>query len=63
MPRFLVRRFYSGYCEYEIEANDESEAYEKSKGLPIKTDEIISTLEAWAEADEVENNYNDGKNR
>ena len=53
MQKFLVRRFYSGYCEHEIEAENEDKAYEKSRGLPIKTDEIIETLEAWAEADEV----------
>lgn len=59
MQKYLVRRFYSGYCEYEIEAESEYEAYEKSRGLPIKNAEIIETLEAWVEVDEVE--YSAGK--
>ncbi len=54
MQRYLVRRFYSGYCEYEIEAENEEEAYERSKVLPIKTGEIVATLEAWVECDEVD---------
>jgi len=50
--KYQVRRYYSGYYEYEIDAENEDEAYEKSKGFS-KTDEIIETLEEWVECDEI----------
>lgn len=52
--KFLVKRYYSGYCTHEIEAKTEEKAYEQSKELPINQDEIIETLEEWNECDEVD---------
>lgn len=57
--KFSVRRFFSGFCSYEIDADDEISAYEKAKALLIDEDEILSTLKDWKECDEVipENDY------
>ena len=52
--KFLVRRYYSGFCTYEVEAEDEDAAYNIARHLPIDEDEILSTLEDWRHADEVE---------
>jgi hypothetical protein len=52
--KFIVRRYYSGYCSYEIEAENEDEAYEKAINLPIDESEVLSTLEEWRECDQVE---------
>ena len=52
--KFLVRRFYSGYCTYEVEAENEDAAYNIAINLPIDEDEVLSTLEDWRHADEVE---------
>ena len=49
-----VRRFYSGYCTYEVEAENEDAAYNVAMGLPIDEGEILSTLEDWRHADEIE---------
>lgn len=52
--KFIVRRYFSGYCTNEIEAPDKETAYEKATNLPVKQDEILSTLEEWKDCDEVE---------
>ena len=52
--KFFVKRYYSGYCTHEIEAETEEKAYELSKELSINQDEIFETLEEWNECDEVE---------
>ena len=52
--KFFVRRYYSGFCTHEVEAADEDAAYEIARDLPIDEDEILSTLEDWRHADEVE---------
>jgi len=51
--KFLVRRYFSGYCTYEIEAHDEETAYHASFHEPLKTDEILQTLQDWRDCDEV----------
>ena len=51
--KFLVRRYFSGFCSNEIDADDDNSAYEKAKALPIDEDEILSSLEDWKECDEV----------
>ena len=52
--KFLVRRYYSGFCTHEVEAEDEAAAYDIARNLPIDEDEILSTLEDWRHADDVE---------
>ena len=52
--RYLVRLYYSGYCTYEIEAENEEFAFNTARSLPIDEDEILSNLEDWQLADEIE---------
>ena len=52
--RFLIRKYYSGYCSYEIEANDENQAYEMVGKFPINYDEILEMLQDWEECNEIE---------
>ena len=54
----MVRRYFSGYCTYKIEAPDENTAYEKARNMPIREDEILATLEDWEDCDEVEPDVN-----
>lgn len=56
--KFFVRRYFSGFCTYEINADDEDLAYEKAKNLPIDEAEILSNLEGWEDCDEVESEIN-----
>ena len=51
--KFIVRKYYSGFCSYEVDAIDEESAYEKTKSSPINENEILSSLEAWKDCDEV----------
>lgn len=56
--KFEIKIYYSGFCTYEIEAQDEAEAILKARKLPVNQNEIITNLENWEEADtatEVEN--------
>jgi hypothetical protein len=53
MKQFKVDIFFSSFCTYEIEAEDESEAIEKARNMKINESEILSNLEAWNEADSV----------
>ena len=52
--KFIIRRYFSGFCEDEIEANDGFDAILIARNLPIKTDEILMSLEEWEEADDAE---------
>jgi hypothetical protein len=52
--KFLIRKYYSGYCTHEIEAKNEDIAYELARKLPIKQSEILETLEEWDDCDEIE---------
>ena len=51
--KFLVYKYYSGYCTYEVEASDEDQAYEMIKEMPPNHDEVSETLEEWEECNEV----------
>jgi len=51
--KFIVRKYFSGFCSYEVDAPDKEYAYEKTKSLPVKEDEILNSLEEWKECDEV----------
>ena len=52
--KFIVSRYYSGFCTNTIEAENESEAIEKARKLPVDEDEILCSLEDWKDADDVE---------
>lgn len=56
--KFEVKIFYSGFCTYEVEAQNGYEAILKARKLAINENEILSNLENWKEADtftEIEN--------
>lgn len=52
--KFDVKIYYSGFCSYQIEAQDENNAIQKARSMQIKENEIISNLENWKEADTAE---------
>lgn len=49
--KFKINIYYSGFCTYEVLAENESEAILKARSLPINQKEILSTIENWEEAD------------
>ena len=51
--KFIVIKYYSGFCSYQVDETDEESAYEKTKSSPINENEILSSLEAWKDCDEV----------
>jgi hypothetical protein len=51
--KFIVTKYFSGFCSYRVDATDEESAYEKTRSLPINGNEILSSLEAWKDCDEV----------
>ena len=53
MKKFSVNIYRSGFCNYSIEAKDESEAIELARKLPTNNHELLSNLEVWEEADEA----------
>ena len=59
--KYEVLRFYSSFVSYEIEADSEEKAYNKTKELKIDLTELQNNLENWEEADEIiepEENHN-----
>ena len=52
--KYLVRKYYSGYCTYEIEANNQEQAYEMVEEMPVNYYEVFETLEDWEECNEIE---------
>jgi len=53
LKQFNVNIYHSGFCNSTIEANDEFEAVELARKLPINNDELMSNLEVWEETDEA----------
>jgi len=51
--KFEVKVYYTGFCVYSIEAQDEAGAIIKARNLPIIQNEVISNLENWEDADTV----------
>lgn len=56
MKKYNVQVYYSTFCSYEIEANEEQEALLKARKIGFfgKEKELIMNLENWEEADLVE---------
>ena len=63
MKVFEVKIFYSGFCTYEIEAENEEQAINKARNLEININEILSTLKNWEEADEAFEIENKDRNK
>ncbi|MDR2484224.1 MAG: hypothetical protein LBD55_02375 [Treponema sp.] len=51
MKKYEVTIYYSGFCSYVIEAESAEAAIEKGRGIDINTNEILTNLENWKEAD------------
>ena len=51
--KYEIKKYYSTFVSYEIEADTEEEAYNKTKELEIDLIELQNNLENWKEADEI----------
>ncbi|MDR3611250.1 MAG: hypothetical protein P4L27_11850 [Ignavibacteriaceae bacterium] len=51
--KYEVKRYYSSFVSFEIEADSEEEAYNKTQELKIDFTELQNNLENWEEADEI----------
>lgn len=51
---YLIKRYFSGFCTNQVQAENDDEALEIARRLPIDYDEICQTLENWEDCDEVE---------
>jgi len=51
--KYEVKKYYSSFVTYEIEANSKEEALDKTKELEINLIELHNNLESWKEADEI----------
>jgi hypothetical protein len=51
--KYEVKRYYSSFVSFEIEADSEEEAYNKTKEMRIDLKELQNNLENWKEADEI----------
>ncbi len=51
--KFMVRRYFSCYSTYHIEAENSSEVYQISKKIPVDEIEILDSLDEWEDCDEV----------
>ena len=51
--KFEVRIYYSSFCSYVIDAEDEKEAILKARELPRNETEILENIENWHDADEA----------
>ncbi len=49
--KYEVQIYYTGFCNYQVSAKDESEAIIKARNLKVKKKEFLTTLESWEEAD------------
>ncbi|MDI9364816.1 MAG: hypothetical protein QM541_07685 [Flavobacterium sp.] len=50
---YEVKIFYSGFCTYNISAQNEDEAILSARKIERNEKEILSNLENWNEADEA----------
>jgi len=51
--KYEVKRYYSSFVTFEVEANSKEEAYNKTKELESNFIELQNNLEDWEEADEI----------
>ena len=51
--KYEVKRYYSSFVTFEVEANSEEEAYNKTKELELNLIELQNNIENWEEADEI----------
>lgn len=57
------KKYYSSFCNYIINAQNEAEAFQKARKLKIDKDGIMTNLEPWNDADTIEEIKKYEKNR
>ena len=45
MKKYEVEIYYTGFCSFEVTANNEDEAILKARELPINKEEFLDTIE------------------
>jgi hypothetical protein len=56
MKKFTLRSYYSGFCTRTVQAEDECAAWKLVRAMDFDTNatnEILSNLDPWHDADEV----------
>lgn len=51
--KFEVKKYYTSFVTFKIEANSEEDAYKKAEQLKIDIIELQNNLQDWKEADEI----------
>ncbi|MGB4205834.1 MAG: hypothetical protein WBJ84_09490 [Bacteroidales bacterium] len=51
--KFEVKIYFTGFCVYNVEVQNISDAFLKARELPINKNEVLSNLENWEEADTI----------
>lgn len=51
--KYEVQIYYTGFCSFEVTANNEDEAILKARELPINKKEFLGTIENWESSDEA----------
>jgi hypothetical protein len=51
--KYGVKRYFSSFVTFEIEAVSDEDAYDKSQKIQIDTTELINNLQEWEDADEI----------
>lgn len=59
---FEVKIYYSGFCTYKVQAEDEIAAILNARSMSINKSELLSNLENWKEADEAIKIENEKRN-
>ncbi len=57
--KFEVQIYYSGFCTYEVEADNKEDALKKARKNPLNKKEILSNLDNWKEADTIKEILNE----
>lgn len=51
--KFIIRKYYLGFCTHKVEAENDNQAWKMVKDLP-PSDEIMGTLEDREDCNEIE---------
>ncbi len=52
--KYTVQTYYSTFCSHEVVAINKEEAILKARKRKIKTNELLSNIDAWNDADIIE---------
>ena len=54
MMKYTVKLYYSSFCTYEVEAENEKQALKIATTMKIDNNEIMQNLQDWDEPTEIE---------